>query len=425
MNILDNLTPPTKPFSPNQLSTLTPQPEDLLHLPFMLEDLQAYIVGRMTYPSLSTAGIAALATMTAFVQTNITINSRDGLGFNEQYMILAPTGFGKEDITKPLVRLMSATDEMQSGGNLSGLIKTSTEIHYAAPSSMQGLHQDLEANNSVYYLSDEFAGWLKTSHTDGHKAQALNYLMQIYTKALSTVHPGAAVTKNYEPVKNPRVGVLATNTAESMFESLSREQAESGAYNRWIMFVSDEELPSKRYTGLIYEPDPKLVDYFVWLRGQTGIVSFSASGFERYIELDDSLAEPVKRRDALLGGRLSEQAIKMAGLIALSDKRFTIEPDDIHTAFNIRMDIYYRAAALAQHEGSLSGLHATVGAVRQITEYLRKNPSVYKTRLLTVSRKFNKLSVAEQNAVLNALYSGGVAREDPDNRKKIVSEVYQ
>ena len=411
--------------------TLPDYPQELLNLPYQLGELQVFILNRMTYPSVATAGITALSTLTAFAQTNITIKSRDGLGLNEYYMVLAPTGFGKEDLRKPAEildykskKLMTVEYLHENGaGNLVGL--SNVKFSYSAPASTQGTHQILESSRSVFFLSDEFAEWLRLSHKDSTKQAALGYLMQAYSKALSIIEPGHAVMTKYEPVKNPRLSILATSTAEAMFETMTREQADSGAYNRWIMFVGEQELPQKVYDGLVYEPEDELVDFIAWVKMQSEemVIKFSKESFAEYKKLDQKLSEPIKRKDALLGGRLGEQSIKIAALLALSDKRFLMSASDIKIAFNIRIGLYHRAAALTAHEGNMDGLHSTGQALKQVTAIFEKSLLVYKSQLGTKSRKYAKLSMFEQKAVIDVLISQGIASQCVQSKAVLVSHI--
>jgi hypothetical protein len=409
------------------LFALPDYPDELLNLPYQLGKLQAFIFKRMAYPSIATAGITALSTLTAFAQTNITVKSRDGLGLNEYYMVLAPTGFGKEDLRKPAEILNKKANEIVLSNDLDGRLINGSSVRfcYSAPASTQGIHQILEDNRSVFFLSDEFAEWLRLSHKDSTKQAALGYLMQAYSKALSVIEPGHAVTKQYVPVKNPRLSILATSTAEAMFETMTREQADSGAYNRWIMFVGEQELPQKLYDGLVYEPENELVEFIAWVKTQTkeSVVKFDNESFAEYKNLDQELAEPIKRKDALLGGRLGEQSIKIAALLALSDKRFVMSPNDIKTAFNIRIGLYRRAAALTVYEGNMEGLHSTGQALKQVSAIFEKSPLVYKSQLGTKSRKYSKLSLPEQKAVIDALISQGIASQCAQSKAVLVSHI--
>ena len=406
--------------------TLPDYPQELLNLPYQLGELQVFILNRMTYPSVGTAGFTALSTLTAFAQTNITIKSRDGLGLNEYYMILAPTGFGKEDLRKPAEILDNKSKEAALSNHLSGILinDSSVRFRHSAPASTQGIHQILEDNRSVFFLSDEFAEWLRLSHKDLTKQAALGYLMQAYSKALSVIEPGHAVSNKYEPVKNPRLSILATSTAEAMFETMTREQADSGAYNRWNMFVGEQELPQKVYDGLVYEPEDELVDFIAWVKSQPECeIKFSQAGFKEFMRLDQKLSEPIKRKDALLGGRLGEQSIKIAALLALSDKRFVMSASDIKTAFNIRIGLYRRAAALTAHEGNMDGLHSTGQALKQVRVIFEKLPMIYKSQLDKRSRKYSKLNLYEQKAVIDALISQGVASQCLESKAFLVSHI--
>jgi hypothetical protein len=408
-------------------------PEELLNLPYQLGELQVFILNRMTYPSVATAGITALSSLTAFAQTNITIKSRDGLGLNEYYMVLAPTGFGKEDLRKPAEildyksqKLITAESSCREGaGHLVGLNNVS--FRHSAPASAQGIHQILEYNRSTFFLSDEFAEWLRLSHKDSTKQAALGYLMQAYTKALSIIEPGHAVTNKYEPVKNPRLSILATSTSEALFATMTREQADSGAYNRWVMFVGEQELPQKLYDGLVYEPEDDLVEFIAWVKMQPEetVVTFNKESFAEYKKIDQELAEPIKRKDALLGGRLGEQSIKIAALVALSDKRFVMSASDIKTAFNIRVGLYRRSAAVTAQEGNMGGLHSTGQAFEQVSAIFEKSSLVYKSQLRKKSRKYAKLSVSEQKAVIEMLISQGVASQCAQSKAVLVSHAFK
>lgn len=396
---------------------LPEHPPELLDLPDKLGELQDYIHGRMAYPCRATAGFYSFVVMTMLLQTENTISSRDGLGFNEFYLGLAPTGFGKEEVRKVVGKVHYDTGLAERSGAVA--------LHYAAPPSMQGIHELIQDSRSGFFLADEFANWLKQSGTDSNKANALNYLMECYTKAVSIVHCGNAVTGSYKPVQNPRLSVVATSTGEAMFETLTRSQAESGAYNRWVIFVGPETLPEKRYEGMVYELPPDLLE---WLRGvsemsdqsRESMLRFSHEGFKRFIELDKTLAEPLKARDGVIGGRLAEQAIKMAGIIAIASGHNHIGPDDIETAFKIRIGTYKRASAAIRKDGNIDGNDVSVKAKDQIAKALETHKVIYISQLSKNSRAYAKLTLRDQKAVQDALLSEGVCIRD--NKKLVLSD---
>ena len=249
--------------------------------------------------------------------------------------------------------------------------------------------------------------------------------MEGYTKALDTVYCGNAKNTKYTPVKNPRVSVVATSTGEAMFETLTRSQAESGAYNRWVIFVGPEKLPKKRYAGLVYEPPEELLDWIRKLSEETDdtrgeMVEWSNLGYERFIELDQKLAEPAKARDGVIGGRLAEQAIKIAAILTICRGAKDISPEDIELAFKIRMGLYKRAHAAIMQDGNLEGDDATVKAKDQITKALETHKVLYISQLKKNSRAYSKLHVRDQESVLKALTSECVCVKD--GKKLVLSE---
>lgn len=433
-NILDVKLPPDdeQDHAKSAPFILPAYPDALLDLPGSLGEVQNFIHGRMTYPSRALAGIATFATLTPFAQTNVTVKSRDGLGLNEYHLMLMPTGFGKEDLRRPIEILDERSNELHAEtgtGNLVGIVNpVSPKILHAAPSSAQGAHQQLEENRSAIWLTDEVAEWLKHSHKPGsHVQMALGYFMQAYTRALGWIHPGNAVTNRYEHIQHPRVSILATSTAEAMLSTMTRDQADSGAYNRFVIFAGDQELPPKRYEGLVYDPEPSVVELVLYLKQQPPKtrVAFSKDGWQAFKRLDETLAEPIKREDGLLGGRLAEQAIKMAAMIALCDRRTQMEPDDLMIGFDIRIGLYQRAAALAAHEGSLDGLHETGEAAKQVEALFKRRPGMHRSTAINDSKKMKKLPVQLQKAVIEYLIDNGVCEPDEVKTKYLHSLIYQ
>lgn len=407
-----------------QGDTLPKPPRLLTELSGTLGELQNYIYNAMSYPCRYTAGWTAIATFSGFAQTHLTIDSRRGLGFNEYFLTLAPTGFGKEDLRKPFGDILKVLKEDRSI-----MPQRFPHLEHAAPSSKQGLHQLLEnskniTSNSVYIQSDEFAEWLKKANTDQNKAQALAYLLEIYTKALGTIHPGRAITNEYQNIKNPRLGIFATTTAESLLSTLSADNAEMGAYNRWIIFVASKNNPCKRYKGLCYEIPTSVIEGISWLLKLDELcLKINNKAYDAFIANDKDYAEPIKQNDNLLGGRLSEQAIKLAGLFALSDKRLEISDQDINRAYLIRLSLYTRAKAMIDEHGAISGKHITVEAYEQLERAFKKAPQIYISQFSKRSRAYKQLSLSEQLAVRRHLTNNGIAKQS-DNKKIYLSLVY-
>jgi len=398
---------------------LPPFPEDLSDLPHGLGELQSYVFGTMIYPSSAAAGFTALALYTSLAQSHLTINSMmGGLGFNEQYMMLGGTGSGKEGTRKPFG---SVHKELKQKVFNPGAMP---QILRSAPSSKQGLHKHLEENNSLVMLSDEFGEWLCTTESGSAKQEALGYLMEIYSSALESVHPGGAVVNKYTPVENPRVMLYTTSTAERMLETMSASQADSGSYNRFVILTMGKEAYPKRYEGFKWEFSQQTMEPLEWLIKQTGAVDISPEAWERFKAQDKAITDPIKHADPQMGGRLAEQAIKLAGLMALSDKRMTINADDMNVAFSLRVGLYKRTKALFDGEGAISSQHITTKAADQIRNALERKPVLYRSQLPLYSRQYKQLSVAEQNAVVVSLIEDGSMGQAEDSKSRFTSHLF-
>lgn len=401
--------------------------EELLNLPHGLRHIQNFIFGRMKYPSRATAGITAIAALGAYAMPFLTVESYSGLGLNEYFMVLAPTGFGKEDMRQAIKTLyresnLYSDEDAELTGNLKHLKLPS--IQYSATASPQALHRILEASPNQLFMSDEFGEWLAQSKTSSHNQAALAYMMEIYTSALGTVTAPQSVQGNYTPVNNPRVTLFTTSSAERMSEVMTKSHADSGAYNRVVIFVAEQTRIPKKYDGLVFDPPREAIMPFNWvLKQDAKTITFSKEAWQFFTSHDSVVIEPLKFADHGLAGRLSEQAIKMAGVIALSDKRTVINMDDMKVAFRIRENLYHRAKAALEGLGGLSNEHGTTKALAQLRDVFSKHQHLPRSRISGYSRAFAKLSVREQHEVIRALADEGTVRVEDKGR--VVSLIYE
>ena len=391
--------------------------DELLDLPYGVGHIQNYIYGRMKYPSRATAGIAALAAFGGFAMPFTTIESYGGLGLNEYFMVLAPTSFGKEDLRQSIKALFKKADSYSSpeeGGNLS-FLKIPTVV-FSAPASPQALHQMLQIQKHQFFMSDEFAEWLAQSKTNSFNQATLAYFMEIYTSALGTVCVPQSISGQYKNVENPRVAIFSTSTAERMCEVMTQSHADSGAYNRWIIFAAEQSPIEKKYEGFNFDPTDNAVQALLFLTSLgRKKVKFDPAAWDYFKTHDRGVIEPIRFVDVGLAGRLSEQAIKIAAILALSDKRLVIEKSDLMTAFTIRENLYYRSKRLLELRGAMSGEHETGRAAAQLRETFQRKESISFSRMSDYSRSFKKLSSREKQDVIKELLNEGVC--EPDKRK--------
>jgi hypothetical protein len=392
---------------------------ELCDLPHGLGEIQAYIFGRQKYPSTATSSFAAITALQTFASAFVTVQSYSGLGLNEYFLIAAPTGFGKEDLRQSIRALFAKAETMATSNNLSFL--SAPKIQHQAPASQQALHKLLEADPAHLLLADEFAEWLTTAKSNSHTQATIGYLMECYTSALGKVIVPQSIAGQYAPVENPRVSLIATTTGERLSEALTQSHADSGTYNRMMIFIAEQDRLQKRYEGLNYEPTDKALEPFGYVMSQTGSLRFDKQAWDFFKQHDNDVIEPLKFADHGLAGRLSEQAIKLAATIALSDKRMDIRADDLKTAYAIRENLYHRAKAFLDSFGSLDDSHETVKALNQLREVFTRHPVLSCSRLSDYSRAFRKLSNRDQNDVINTLANEGSIRFDDASKGRLVS----
>ena len=385
---------------------------ELLALPHGLGDMQHWVHGQLKYPSLAAAGVTALALLTHFAMAHITVDSFGGLGLNEQYMVLAPTGFGKEDLRKPFALLEYELKRMPPPAAMNMWTHKLPFLQYSAPASLQGLHRLLETHSAQTFLSDEFADWIVRAEKDPCRKEAQSHFMQAYSKAHASLAAPNAVTNQYKPVENPRILIFATSTAERMAEVLTRSQAESGMLNRYVISPVEQERLEKRYEGQQYEPQKNVVDLAAWIVSlPETVMKFAPEAWQYFKKHDSEVIEPLRFTDNVLAGRLSEQAIKMAALIALSDRRLQIERKDLETAYAVRENLYWRSRALIEKSGAISGLHATAKAVDDLTKTFKRHAEIRRGHLPNYSRTYKSLANHEREGVIRTLVANGVCKD--------------
>lgn len=402
-------------------------PEQLSKMPAMLGEVQKFIHGTMSYPCLSLAGFVSMIPVTMIVAPRLIITSEDGLGFNEYYGVAGNTTIGKERLVKASKKLVDASG-------------VRVNIDNAMAASPQALHTILEANQGdAFILADECADWFRSANNDSHKAGTLSYLMRAYSKAVDgDIHPGKSMSHDYQTVTNPRLSVFGTSTPSAFFGSFTAERAQAGAYNRWMFFVCSDQQAEKDYAAKTYDPPQDCIDWFKWLGEQsmiTGPVEFPAHGTPahgRYMELDREYCEEMRdKTDPLkdgLGGRLGEQAIKIAGLVALANQRREITADDLEFAFPLRRALFDRTKASASIHGNLSGGSIATMFVQRIAEKMTKKPEMNVSTIgRDINTSWNSLEPWIQQRVFDCLVGDDICTVEKNRQggKKLVSLIYK
>lgn len=381
-----------------------------INLTGLVGEYQQQIYSSMIYADWNLAGFTALAHFDAFCGVDFYVKTHFGkLSLNSLNIVTIPTGGGKESLLRPLESALEGFS-LAGGGN-------HAEIEWSFPASAQGLHEAIEStqNKSITIFADEFGLMMRKAQKDPTKEGALSYLMQISTKPFGTVLPGRAITRKYEPIKNPRVSLIGTTTMETLTGSLDKDKVDSGFLGR-IVFFSTDTIPPKNWDREHTDFElmgRRIAEHFHKFKGEKQ-VKFSDAGLKLYRKIDDSTFEPLKRQGTLAGlcGRLGEQTCVIAAKIALSAGSAFIEPEHFQQAADIRLWLHDRfVAALKKSDASFDGLHETGSAAEQLSQVLRKAGAkgVFESKFPYASRKFGKLSIRDQMTVKADLLGNGVA----------------
>jgi len=395
----------------------------LSNLPYQLGNMQTYICGTQIYPDAEFAALAAIQLSAHFAQRNFLVDNGMGLLGLHQYTIsLAGTSAGKERLNAAMEKLKDAV----LGGSFN-LEQHVGDVVGSLPASLQAMHLKITASRDITFINDEFGEWLASaaSGKNPHRQETLGYLMSLYTKPTAKVEPPQSINGKYEPVSRPRVGVMGLSTAERMADVMTGAHGDSGAFNRFIFYIANAGLYSpenKRHRGFEFEPNEDLVEWLKWLSRNSKddkMVTFTEDAINRMIAVDIEQLEPIKHSDPMFGGRLLEQAVKLAGLIALADRRMEVRVDDFELAVKLRLSMYHKARDWIDSIGGVSTSKPTTKALNQISEALARKGRMPTSRFSDVSRAFRELEVHQQRSVLKEIVDRGIAIRRANGRGEV------
>lgn len=389
---------------PPATATLPPLPASLCALPARLGEVQGWIAATMYKPHMGVAGLAALGLVHFMAMDRSRVLSRGGLGMGEFFLVLAPSAFGKEALRTPFRKLVefAARERLPL-----------PDLHYSAPSSQQGLQEMLMASRAVGMLPDEFGDWIAKGDKDAHREQAMAHLMQVYGNPFGTVDVPRAITRKLLPVRDPRLLIFATSTAERFSEVVNGSIADRGFLNRFVILpVGGDrlEIAPQNDDPRAYEIPPALVSLARSICPGEKVVDFEPDVLAYRDHHLRTVLDPLATRDNRLAGRLNEQASRMAAALALADGRKTIDGRDMAMAYEIREALYARTVAMFEEDATLSADHPQMRALEQVRNVLKNRASFPRAHVVNFSRQFRRLSLREQEDVLRALVNEGSAR---------------
>lgn len=391
--------------APAAVSALPTLPATLCALPGRLGEVQAWITSTMYQPHDAAAGLVALALVDYLAMAQTRIASRGGLAMGEFFLVLAPSAFGKESLRMPFRKLWEHCARERIA---------LPDLHYSAPSSMQGLQSMLIASRCIAMLPDEFGDWIAKGDKEPHREQAMAHLMQVYGNPFGSVDVPRAITRTLPAVREPRMVLFGTTTGARFVEVINGSLADRGFLNRFVMLpiaADGLEIGDENNDPLAYEIPHALAS----------LAKTIASGAQTLTFDDDAHAykqahlrahlHPLAERDGRLAGRINEQACRIAAALALNEGRCVIDSRDMGRAYEIREGLYEATAAFFQAEAVLTGDNPTMRALEQVRGLMKLHRSLGYSRLRDRARQFRKLGVREQRDVLRTAAAEGFLYE--------------
>ncbi len=295
---------------------------DLSSVGGMLEKIQLYTLSTATIPNQAAAAIGALALVGTVLANKVQTNT--GLRSNNQFVLVAGTGTGKEHprkINKAILMMAGLTEQI--GGE---------EI-----ASGQGLMASAANRPTSLFQLDEFGMMLQAISSDkagSWQKAILSALMKLHSGAGSIVAGQEKADQNSRPrvdVLYPCVTVFATTTANELVPALKSGQVVSGFANRMIFMLTKSKRQKRNMKALLTSPPPEIIDWIAAVRayhynlaGTTPenpvTVGMDAEATRAFEDWEDEIMSLQDKNSAheVMYVRAWEHASKLAMIVAMS-----------------------------------------------------------------------------------------------------------
>tara|TARA_R110000824_G_scaffold82382_2_gene206463 strand:- start:3651 stop:5870 length:2220 start_codon:yes stop_codon:yes gene_type:complete len=214
-----------------------PIPEDVLRPPGILADVADYMTRTAIRPQPLFSLVGALSLCANVIGRKY--ESESGLRSNLYLVAIGSTGCGKNHARSCIKRILTAADLVDNMGG--------EEL-----ASGQGILARAAETPNVLFQLDEFGLLMKSvqnPNAGSHLAAILSILMKLFSSA-SDVYVGteyANLTKRPRvTIEYPCVGIHATTTGGTFYESLDSKHVLSGYLNRLIVLESHLDRPKRQ-----------------------------------------------------------------------------------------------------------------------------------------------------------------------------------
>ena len=324
-----------------------PEPEAIpeIRLTGLLGSMQEYCYSNSLYPDRNASALVALTALAAICHPET--RSPTGLKPSLYALVVMPTGSGKESLKKAAQSILGAvgkSNRMISLGSSKQAMHHELQIQEAKQiAAFRGLFDlcdkpadaieaalgQMDAGDgmptSSIAVADEFHQQFSgvNNGTNSFQRDARDFLMSMYTEH-GVYMPSQAMTSNYVRLTAPCLSLLGFSTPDEMFAALGGNQVNNGLVGRLTVYATTVR-PAKCYevfdretTGIdAVEADADVMKRFM----RHGFkIDWGDGAKDAWRRIDESEIEPMKDSPSgAIANRLSEQMLKIATLLAVSD----------------------------------------------------------------------------------------------------------
>lgn len=291
--------------------------------PGLVGEIAEYIYQSSRMPVKSFAIAGALTTLSYLNNNNAYVGLSD-TPLNLYQCLIGDTARGKEDPRKAIKRLIDSVSN-----------ELFMESIHESIASGAALLRSLEENPSTLILIDEFGIYLQNALSDRgliHQKDFNKDLMTMYGLGRSYFSGKvyANRSQNIKRIDKPYINLIGTTTPLELLDGITSKMIDNGLLNRMIFIQADEENPPNRKPNIEIGENLKLkmeriraIEYLP--------IEYKDGAHDLLIELIEN--NKSKDQFSNLWGRVEEQTIRVAGLIAIGDN-FVIEQEHVKWSWN-------------------------------------------------------------------------------------------
>ena len=395
-------------------------PEELLHMPGLVNDVVDYTMSVSPYPNRVHAFGAAVC-LQALLASNRVVGDM-GTRPNIYINCLGASASGKN---KP----------RGVNRNILDAIGASSHI-YDNMASMEGLEDLLEQHSNILFQPDEFDSFLAASATGDTRFRRIStFLMSVFTSADSTItrRPKANEPNVTRTIRQPHLSLLATSTPTRYFESLDSAAMADGFVGRMVTLcsrpvlrkMSDDEKDYSRpvpdsvlerasHWWNLHRPEAiQQGDRFQYIFPNPIHIPLSAKALEARREAEqyfvdrynDNIEDETK---ASVYGRGLEHVNKWSLLTACSDNPYElcIKPEHIESAFKF---VRYQIKTVLNANEHYVYKNEDDKQVKRVKQALQRSGGAMQKGELMRAVAYNKRKMEE---VLNTMVESGLVETE-------------